>query len=235
MAKRITIYADEGAGDFSVFCTRDFFGAENVTLCKAPEVIDGTALRDCDLFVMPGGADLPYCHALNGAGNARIRAYVEAGGTYLGICAGAYYGCRDIAYHAGRADEITGPRELAFIDATAYGSLPDLAGYYDETLATAAWITLCDAGGHRASSFYHGGCAFDVRDPDAEILARFADLPGQPPAVIARQVGGGRAILSGAHIEARPHHFGAWAWDAADKTRAAGFGQSVTDFFSLYV
>ena len=235
MAKRITIYADEGTGDFSVFCTRDFFGTENVALCKAPDVIDGTALQDCDLFIMPGGADLPYCRALNGAGNARIRAYVEAGGTYLGICAGAYYGCLDIAYHTGRADEITGARELALIDATAYGSLPELAGYYDETLGTATWARLIGAGGNACHSFYHGGCAFDVRDPDAEILARFADLPNQPPAIIARQVGQGRAILSGVHIEARPHHFGAWQWDAADRAKAAGFGQPVTDLFSLYV
>ena len=71
------------------------------------------------LFVMPGGADLPFCAALNGAPNQRIRQFVERGGAYLGICAGAYYACRKIAFHAGTEGAICGPRELGFLDALA--------------------------------------------------------------------------------------------------------------------
>ena len=186
---------------------------------------------------MPGGADLPYCKKLNGAGNAAIRRFVEQGGMYFGICAGAYYGCRDIEFHKSRSDEITGARELAFIDATAYGSLPSLAGFYDTTLATAKWVGLTDTNGHTAQSYYHGGCAFDVRDPNAIILARYADLPAHPPAIITKQIGQGRAILSGAHIEVTPSHLREWEkWDnAAETALAPRLADSLADasLFSL--
>lgn len=236
MGKRITIYADEGAGDFSLFCARAFFEEADITLCKAADILSGQALAQCDLFIMPGGGDLPYCRDLNGAGTAHLRDYVESGGTYLGICAGAYFGCRDIAYHAGRADEISGPRELALIDATAHGSLPALAGYYDATLNTATWAQLITHDNQSVCSFYNGGCAFDVRDPDADIIARFTDLPGQPPAIIAKQIGQGRAILSGVHIEARPHHFSGWQWTkAGEPKQAIKFCQFSGPFFDFSV
>lgn len=240
MGKRVTIYADDGASDFSVFCARRFFedrGA-SVRLLTADGILGGKLDNaSCDIFVMPGGADLPYCKKLNGAGNAAIRHFVEQGGTYFGICAGAYYGCRDIAFHQGRADEITGARELALIDTTGYGSLPDLAGYYDDTLATAKWVGLKDTDGQTAQSYYHGGCAFDVRDPEAVILARYADLPDHPPAIIAKQNGKGRVILSGAHIEATPIHLKEWdKWDdeaEASRARALSAPVASAPLFSL--
>lgn len=37
------------------------------------ELLGGAWAHDCALLVMPGGADLPYCRQLNGAGNRLIR------------------------------------------------------------------------------------------------------------------------------------------------------------------
>ncbi|UUZ62721.1 BPL-N domain-containing protein [Polaromonas sp. P1-6] len=71
---------------------------------------DPALFDDAVLFVMPGGADLPFCQALNGAPNERIRRFVEEGGAYLGICAGAYYACREIAFHAGTDGAICSAR-----------------------------------------------------------------------------------------------------------------------------
>lgn len=39
----------------------------------AAELCDGGWKHGCDLLVMPGGADVPYCEQLNGAGNRHIR------------------------------------------------------------------------------------------------------------------------------------------------------------------
>jgi glutamine amidotransferase-like uncharacterized protein len=50
---------------------------------------DAALFDDAVLLAVPGGADLPFCKALNGAPNERIRRFVEEGGAYLGICAGA--------------------------------------------------------------------------------------------------------------------------------------------------
>lgn len=236
--KRVTIYTDEGTGDFSVFSAHRFFediGA-SVRSLKADDILSGALdTTQGDIFVMPGGADLPYGEKLNGAGNDAIRRFVEQGGTYFGICAGAYYGCRDIEFHKGRADEIIGERDLALIDATAYGSLPDLAGFYDDTLATATWVGLTDASGLMAQSYYHGGCAFDVRDPDAVVLARYTDQPGHPPAIITKRIGQGRAILSGVHFEARADHFSAYAnHDISDQSLAVRlYDEAPSLYFSI--
>ena len=42
---------------------------------------------------MPGGRDQPYCRELGGAGAGAVRDWVERGGGYLGLCAGAYWAC----------------------------------------------------------------------------------------------------------------------------------------------
>jgi glutamine amidotransferase-like uncharacterized protein len=201
----IVLYNDEGVLPFAFSCLRQFFHAHEVTVADARAVVGGDALEHAGLFVMPGGADLPYARKLNGAGNANIRRFVEKGGIYLGICAGAYYGCRAIEFHKGRDDEICGRRELAFIDGVAVGSLPELAPYYNGTLDSAAITDLRFADGGSAQAFYQGGCRFSLdTGSDAEILAVYANMPEQPPAIVRRQVGKGSAILSGVHFEITP-------------------------------
>lgn len=196
MTKSIVIYQDEGVGEFGLKCLQQFFKDDDVWLANADAVIDGRVLGLADVFVMPGGADLPYCKKLNGAGNDNIRAYVEDGGTYLGICAGAYYGCENIEYHKDRADEICGERELAFAPVTAVGSIHDLAKPYDLTLNSAAVVSL-QGSGHKV--YYHGGPYFRLNG-QVEILAYY-DLPYIAPAIIRTKVGEGTAILSGVHFE----------------------------------
>jgi glutamine amidotransferase-like uncharacterized protein len=197
MAKTIVIYQDEGVGAFGLVCLQRFFEKDTICLVSAAQVVDSSAFKDADLFVMPGGADLPYCKKLNGAGNKNIRAFVENGGTYLGICAGAYYACRDIEYHKGREDEICETRELALIKATAIGSLPDFAPHYDDRLRTVAAVKLL--ADDEVCAYYHGGCLFNLHE-DTIIHARYP-IEGTPPAVVENKIGNGRAILSGVHLE----------------------------------
>lgn len=169
---------------------------------------------------MPGGADLPYCKKLNGTGNDNIRAYVEEGGMYLGICAGAYYGCRALEFHKGRADEISGKRELAFTDAVSYGSLPDLAPYYDLTLHSAAItkVDIPDLG--LMDVFYHGGPSFRLGGDDTFVRARYHALTSQPPAIIEADFGEGRALLLGVHAEMSAKDLSDYpVKDAAEQTR----------------
>lgn len=201
MAQTIVIYKDEGVGEFGLACLEKFLQGHDVWLATAEAIIDGRVLEMADLFIMPGGADLPYCKKLNGKGNENIKAYVEDGGTYLGICAGAYYGCRGIEFHKGRSDEISGPRELAFVDGVAYGSLPELAPHYDLTLKTAAAANITLPDGSNIPAFYHGGPTFRLRGHDTIVHATYTDIPGMPPAIIEEEFGDGRVILSGVHLE----------------------------------
>ena len=172
---------------------------------------DAALFDDAVLFVMPGGADLPFCKALNGAPNKRIRRFVEEGGVYLGICAGAYYGCREIAFHAGTDGAICGARELKFVDAVAVGSLPQLTDgvAYDATPRSAAAVEIrtTDRLTPTAVTFYahyHGGCRFDfgtATSAEAQILAVYTGIEGAAPAIVSSRVGKGTAILTGVHLE----------------------------------
>lgn len=195
MKRNIVIYQDDGVGEFGLKCLAEFFREDDVWFASAEAVIDGRVLHMADVFVMPGGADLPYCEKLDGEGNDNIRAYVEEGGTYLGVCAGAYYGCAALEYHKGREDEICETRELAFAPVTAVGSIPELANLYDLTLESAAVITLKNG----LQTYYHGGPYFRL-DGLVEVLAYY-DLPFLAPAIIRTKVGKGTTILSGVHFE----------------------------------
>ena len=130
---RALVYADRGAGERSVaslvesLVERSFVVRE----IRAPEVIAGGWEAETDLFCIPGGADLPYCELLNGRGNRRIRDYVERGGSFLGLCAGGYYGSSRCEFEVGRRLEVCGERELGFFPGIARGAAFD--GFlYDE-------------------------------------------------------------------------------------------------------
>jgi hypothetical protein len=49
-----------------------------VATLSAAELLDGGWAQRTSLLVMPGGADLPYCRTLNGAGNEHIRGAAHA-------------------------------------------------------------------------------------------------------------------------------------------------------------
>lgn len=48
--------------------------------------------------------------------------FVHAGGRYLGLCAGAYYGCARVVFEPGTPLEVVGDRELAFFPGIARGA-----------------------------------------------------------------------------------------------------------------
>jgi glutamine amidotransferase-like uncharacterized protein len=194
MAKTIVIYHDEGVGEFGLSCLKQFFAGHTIRFSDASAIIDNSALIDADFFIMPGGADLPYCRKLNSRGCQNIRTFVDNGGIYLGICAGAYFASNAIEFHKGRDDEICQPRELCLINTVAIGSLPEFAPYYDATINTTAVIPITLKDNRVAKALYYGGCTFiDIQD-DVEIIARY---PDNRPAIIRK----GNIILSGIHFE----------------------------------
>jgi glutamine amidotransferase-like uncharacterized protein len=205
MTATIAIYVDEGASVATVIrsLARELEPRSYIVRAVLAEDLDDDQLfHGLAVFVMPGGAELPYACKLKGSRNARLRRWVEAGGVYLGLCAGAYYACTKIAFHVGREDEVSGFRELGFLDGVAVGSLPELAPPYDFTFRSAAVAPLILDGRKTAAAYYQGGPRF-VNEPDApvEVLARYATIKGQPPAIVQVGVGGGKGLLSGVHPE----------------------------------
>ena len=193
----IFVYDDAKHNQYSLFrCLQDADMAWRI--CAAADILGGMLTPD-DILIMPGGADLFYCEKLNGDGNRIIRDFVEQGGCYIGICAGAYYGAKRLDWDKGSID---GSRELAFYHGTAAGPVFDFIEDGDITKSWRKTITLRWADGSVTASHYQAGPVFT---PDAgceaEVLARYEDLPGHPAAIVKCRVGQGVAILSGSHIE----------------------------------
>lgn len=68
----------------------------------------------CALLVVPGGRDLPYVDELTDKRpvTTRIKEYVQQGGRFLGICAGAYFASAEVRFDVGGGMEVAGKRDL---------------------------------------------------------------------------------------------------------------------------
>ncbi len=164
----------------------------------ALELLHSSWERSSSLLIVPGGRDCFYHSDLDGRGTDKIRAFVEAGGGYLGICAGAYFASGTIAFERGGPLEVCGERSLRFFPGLAWGPAygPNQYSYENARGAKSATIStpLGDGG-----IYFNGGCAFDA--PAEDVIGRYLDLPGAPPAILQRQIGKGQVILSGVHLE----------------------------------
>ena len=214
----VRVYVDDGVSKQGALVLM-----ETITRCfpdvavksiDAIEVILGAWVSTTTTLVIPGGADLPYCSKLDGQGTDTIRGFVESGGRFLGICAGAYFGANECRFHEGdpRGFEVVGPRKLAFYPAAAVG--PALAPYYYNSHkgARVAVLTTLASGSETRYAYCNGGCYFEdpaVVDPalPVRVLARYLndDVPskGRPAAVECR-FGRGLAVLLGVHAETSP-------------------------------
>jgi biotin--protein ligase len=78
----------------------------------------------CALLVIPGGRDLPYVEELTTKTRVtkRIRDFVEEGGRYLGICAGAYFGAEEVRFDVGGGLEVAGKRDLVGLPAPSHST-----------------------------------------------------------------------------------------------------------------
>ncbi|KAL4965700.1 biotin--[acetyl-CoA-carboxylase] ligase BPL1 [Aspergillus stella-maris] len=171
----------------------------------------------CALLVIPGGADLGYCRALNGVGNRRIEQYVRRGGAYFGFCAGGYYGTKRCEFEVGdKTMEVIGERELAFYPGICRGGAFKGFVYHSEAGARAVELKVAKEalssgvipGNFR--SYYNGGGVFvdapNYADKGVEVLASYADRLNVNPgsgaaAVVYCPAGDGAAILTGPHPE----------------------------------
>ena len=164
---------------------------------------------------MPGGADLPYCKTLNGAGVQRLRSFVQGGGAYLGLCAGAYFAASRCEFETGTPLEVVGPREVALFPGTAHGSASPGFAYDSDVSAVAARVLFASnpACPERlddlAVCYLNGGCVFlphAVAPPGVDVLARYAaGSPGDGGVAAVRcHAGEGLAVLCGPHPEMAP-------------------------------
>jgi biotin--protein ligase len=201
--KQIVIYKDEGVDLLGVQLLQQQIGqimGHDVRTMSSSEIIDGALWGDCLLLIMPGGRDVPYLKALGQTGINNIKHFVLQGGSYLGICAGAYFACDTIEFQKGGPLQVVGERYLKFYPQKGIG--PALAGgAFSYNSPVGALITPVCLARKEIYLYYNGGCFFSSSSLcDVDVIASFKDRP-DAPAIISSHVGLGRVVLSGVHFE----------------------------------
>lgn len=209
--REVLVYADEGVDRLGLAQTLSTLQRFLAPSCYKIKGVDASLLQKgtwkerCALLVIPGGRDLPYVSRLKGEGVAQIAAYVEEGGSYLGLCAGAYFASGFVEFQKGGPLQVLGERFLKFFPGSAVGPALGSAEFHYEALsgARAASISWQDT---TLSTYYNGGCYFPMEkeEPLVDVLSRYTQREGNPPSIISCKVAEGRAVLSGVHFEFGP-------------------------------
>lgn len=214
--KTIFVYKDKGVGGLSIKAllkslkNSEVASSYLINTISAEELTYSEWESECALFVMPGGRDVPYHEALKGEANGKIKRYIEGGGRYLGICAGAYYASNHVVFEKNLEHEVVEPRELSFFPGNAIGTL-----YKDKPFSyqghESAHPALIKGDEDALYTYYNGGCYFEdpeAHQPQVEVLARYQNaIYHNVAAVVLCNVGEGKALLSGVHFEVSPSYF----------------------------
>ncbi len=195
----ILVYNDKGVGQLGLYSLLYKLRQHD----KSFLIVNAHFIKNNDLskfkaLIIGGGADIPYCNRLGSVGIKKIQDFVKNGGNYIGICAGAYFACRQIEF-TGRDYNVFDSRELALFDGVGIGSIAGLCHgvYYDETSASKAIVEL-SFGRHEQKAYYHGGCYFENALPH-QMFAKYKQI--DKPAVVLDNYGKGKYLLSGVHFE----------------------------------
>ncbi len=217
--RRILVFAERGADPHALIQTlRDTFnGTVSVEPATADTLREPGALSPerTAAFFLPGASEANYDNKLGADNIARLRKYVEDGGSFMGICAGAYYGCEQIDWFGwDPARHKTKNPRIDFFNYLAAGPIRELLTdkRNDPALAAplshaaAAHITFNDSFGKIviAPLLYWGGPRLSPlpgHPQQGTIIAHFNTASDHPPAIIFRQYGKGRVILSAVHAE----------------------------------
>jgi glutamine amidotransferase-like uncharacterized protein len=161
------------------------------------EQVTAEGLKGLRLLVMPGGWAPSQHESLGVRGRAAMRAFVEEGGSYVGICAGAYLACSTVAWE-GRDY----PYDLGLARGRAAGPVKGLAAW------PACERVEIAAEGRKIPALYAGGCSLSI--DGAAVLATY---PDGTAAAVRAPCGKGSIVLIGVHPELR----------AGDKDLLAGW------------
>ena len=210
MRTKVLIYRDYGVSNLAhltaELCAYFTPRGKMVDFTDAEAILKKDALDDSvALFVMPGGAATPFIQKLHTLGRQKINNYVQRGGHYLGVCAGAYYACTSVEFERDipQLAVVTKDDLLNLIDSRAVGTLHKELSIYPYTNNADSGTTVCLKWQDEQTHYvhYHGGPKFLAENAQFEVLARYQDIPDNPPAIIAQNYGQGRVVLSAVHFE----------------------------------
>ena len=212
MKNKILIYSDNAFDiyvlykEVYLYCVNYGISVERI---DTDRILYSNKLNDSTLaLIMPGGASDIYEKQLGEKGNDKIREYVSNGGSYFGICAGAYYACKNTEFEIGQDDlEINKSYGLDLVEAKAVGSLSKELNINSFSRGPEAVdiVDVC-SDGNIFKSYYHGGPKFEHqsdKNKDFDVIANY-HLPNsddKASAIVEKNYDNGYVCLSGVHPE----------------------------------
>lgn len=205
---QLVVYSDEGVSGVSLKHLLRSLQQEidpqfhTIRRMDAKEIQSVDWEEETDALFVPGGRDVFYHKNLFPRGIKRIKDFVEHGGKYFGLCAGAYFACDSIEFEKGGELEVCAERFLKFYPGVAKGPAlgPNKYRIDSEHGAEATTMSWKE---ESCQTYFNGGCFFDHIDkfPHITVLSRYLNVENTPPAMVECHVGKGLAVLSGVHIE----------------------------------
>lgn len=202
---KIAIYDGNGSGDDGIdnVCQRATM-LKGATINRlSPEEIATTDLSRFDVLVFSGGSGSKQGEAIGEKGRQNVRQYIHEGGSYLGICAGAYLACSNYPWSLSILNAKTVSRKWqrgrAFLQLELTGQGKEIFGPVEQKF----WIR------------YNNGPVIEpARDPDLpayEVRAYFRNEVAEnetpkgimvnSPAVVTANYGKGRVMAISPHGE----------------------------------
>jgi glutamine amidotransferase-like uncharacterized protein len=194
-------YGAESVSDSSRTALVRMFEWMNATVeILHPSDVKSGELAGYHMVVIPGGNAGNYISDLGTTGLEKIRSFVREGGSYFGVCAGAYLACDTLIWEG-----VGIQYQLDIFNGTGVGAIDEIAPWPNygmcsiEVNRSSTVIDLSDEPNeHRV--MYYGGPFFVLDNPeDAQTLATYS--VNDEPAMIALGFHEGRAFLSGPHAE----------------------------------
>ncbi|EUB60459.1 Biotin--protein ligase [Echinococcus granulosus] len=211
----VAIYNDLGTTPHCVKqlrnCIQQNIPGARISTLSATESIEKLACKSIDLFCVGGGFARGVINKLGSIGLGNLRSFVLSGGSYLGICSGAYLASSITKFDTGGPLEVNDTGILNFFPGTAEGPLFGRFAYNSESGVSAPILDACATLNSDIPTslavYFNGGCHFlNFVDNHTSILYLYRELG--TPAILRRRCGQGTVLLSGAHFEFDPANLG---------------------------
>ena len=210
---QVALYMGEGAwADEETILTHMFeWMGCNLTTVRGDDIRDG-CLDNYGILVWPGGHYPAYWDEVGLDGKARIQEFVDGGGGYFGICAGAYYACDYVVW---MDDDAFPPPDykvdglelnLDLYPGVAWGPIFEIVdrpepGFAMEQVDIVNHShPITDNMPDHLSMMYAGGPYLQPHDGANVTILGVYNTTGTP-AIVACHYGNGRVFLAGPHGE----------------------------------
>ncbi|MFA4987542.1 MAG: BPL-N domain-containing protein [Candidatus Brocadiia bacterium] len=192
------VFCGSGVTGFAVMAASSALWSTGATVFPVSDADfeDSRFLRKCQGFVFPSGNMNELRDKVTEAAMTRLRDFIQAGGIYIGFCAGAY-----LASSAVRWNDVAAPSFLALFGGTAVGPIAGIGA--NSTVVGGVSLTdikLFDGISRKRQMAYFQGPWFDTTGTkDVTVLATYD--ANEKPAIIALPCGRGRVVLCGPNLE----------------------------------